>query len=99
MTEKVALGICLFIGFLWLRRRARRGPVENSQGRVLFGVFLLLPALLFAGKWLFERFPLEPWLSLPLKTAALAGVFALVGFVFLPRPGDKPSDPAGTPPS
>lgn len=81
--ERVVLIVCLIGGFLWLRGRARGINLENRQVTVVVGVFLVLPALLFAEKALFDKLPWGPWVKAPLMAASLVATFAAVGFGFL----------------
>jgi hypothetical protein len=87
-AERIVLVVCLFGGFMWLRQRSRTINLERQMGRALAGVFLLLPALLFGEKWLFDRYHLTPWTDMLLKALVTAANFPLVGYLFL-----KPAAP------
>lgn len=93
-AEKVVVILCLFGGFLWLRGRARSLSLERQQGRVLVGIFIVLPALLIAETKGFERLHIGPWTDILLKALIILGTIAAVGFGFLrPAPEEGPRDP------
>ncbi len=88
-AEKVVVILCLFGGFLWLRGRARSYSLERQQGRVLVGIFIVLPALLIAETKAFERLHFGPWTDMLLKALILVTTIAAVGYGFLrPAPGE-----------
>jgi hypothetical protein len=89
-AEKVVFIVIIFGGFLWLRARARTMQAERQVGRVLIGLFLVLPAFLIAERHLFDRLVLGPWAGLILESLALAGTIAAVGFGFLRPPREEP---------
>lgn len=68
---------------MWLRKRSRSLNLGDRMGRSLAGVFLLLPALLFGEKWLFDRYHLTPWTDILVKGLVTAANFPLVGYLFL----------------
>jgi len=88
-TEKITMAVCLFLGFLWLRRRSRIVDLEKRMGLTVFGVFVLLPALLISGRLFFEKFRFGgAYVDLGLKAAFVAAAFAGIGYFFLP-PGKR----------
>jgi hypothetical protein len=91
-AEKIVLVLCLFGGFMWLRKRSRSMNLENQMGRALTGVFVLLPALLFGEKYLFDRFHLTPWTDMLVKGLVTAANFPLVGHFFLKPGGPRPTE-------
>src|SRR5687768_10577815 len=102
-AEKVVLIVSIFGGFLWLRARARSINPERQAGRVMVGIFLVLPALLVAESKAFERIHFGPLTDLLLKTLVVCATIAAVGFGFLRMPagagdggerdGDSPPPP------
>jgi hypothetical protein len=83
-AEKAAIMVCLFLGFLWLRRRSRAVDLEKRMGRTVFAVFVLLPGLLIAGRLFFERFRFGTFVDLGLQAAFVLAVFTGIGYFFLP---------------
>jgi hypothetical protein len=90
-AEKVVFIVIIFGGFLWLRARARAMQAERQVGRVLIGLFLVLPALLIAERHLFDRLALDSWTGFLVESLALAGTIAAVGFGFLRPPREETS--------
>jgi hypothetical protein len=90
LTEKIVMALILFGGFFWLRARARRMNLENRPGRVIFGVFGVLTALLIGEKAFFDHWHFGAYTDLLLKVALAGGSFALVGLYFLKPGGPEP---------
>ncbi len=82
------MALILFGGFFWLRARARGMNLENQRGKVVFGVFVVLTALLVGEKNLFEHWHFGTYTELLLKAALAFASFAVVGLFFL-----KPAPP------
>lgn len=93
IADKIVTLICLFGGFFWLRARARSINLENRIGKVIAGVFILLPIILFGEKYLFDHFHFGPYTDLLLKVGLLAATFPVIGFAFL-KPQAADADPA-----
>lgn len=83
MIDKILTLLCLFGGFYWLRARARAVNLENRIGNAVIGVFVLLPAILFGEKYLFDTFHFGPYTDLLFKAVLLAAPFPVIGLVFL----------------
>lgn len=93
MAEKVVMALILFGGYYWLRHRARGMNLESQRGKVIFGVFGVLTAMLIGEKALFEHWHFGPYTDLLLKVALAAVSFAVVGLFFL-KPGPPGTEPA-----
>lgn len=89
ITEKVILIVSIFGGFLWLRARARFVNSERQAGRVLVGIFLVLPALLVMESKAFERFHFGQLTDMLVKTLVICTTIAAVGFGFLRKPAPE----------
>jgi len=83
LPEKIAIAVCLFTGFLWVRHRSRTAGHEGRAGRTIIGVFGLLPALIIGELYLFDQYRIGPWIDPVIKVAMLAATFAAVGFGFI----------------
>ncbi|HKP97963.1 MAG TPA: hypothetical protein VJ385_19680 [Fibrobacteria bacterium] len=95
MVDKIVTLICLFGGFFWLRARARSINLENQIGKAVVGVFVLLPAVLFGEKYLFDNYHFGTYTDLLLKVALLLATFPAIGLPFLkPDPGAGPDPEA-----
>lgn len=81
--EKIVLGLCLLVGFLWLRARSRSVNLESQMLRALLGTFVFLPGALIGEKYLFEMFRLGGYMDILLKAAVVIATFLVVGFGFL----------------
>jgi hypothetical protein len=99
LADKIVMILCLFTGFLWLRKRARASNPEKAMGKTILGVFVILPAILIGMNHLFERWHFGPYTDLLIKVVLLIVTFAAIGFVFLkPAPADRgPEDPSSVP--
>jgi len=93
MAEKVVMALILFGGYYWLRHRARGMNLESQRGKVIFGVFGVLTAMLIGEKALFEHWHFGTYTDLLLKVALAAASFAIVGLVFL-KPGPPEAESA-----
>ena len=91
LAEKILMALILFGGFFWLRARARGMNLETQRGRVVFGVFGVLTALLVGEKALFEHWHFGTYTDLLLKAGLALASFAIVGIFFL-KPGPPESD-------
>ena len=87
-AEKIVMALILFAGFFWLRARARGMSLESQRGRVIFGIFGVLTALLIGEKAVFDHWHFGAYTDLFLKVLLAAASFAVVGLLFL-----KPSPP------
>ena len=93
LADKIVMIICLFVGFLWLRKRARASYPEKSMGKTILGVFVLLPATLIGMNLLFERWQFSPYTDLLIKVIVLVATFTGIGYLFLkPAPAGQPQD-------
>jgi len=97
LTEKIVMALILFGGFFWLRARARGMNLETQRGKVVFGVFVVLTALLVGEKNLFEHWNFGIYTDLLLKAVLAFASFAVVGIFFL-KPG-PPEAEAGEEPA
>jgi hypothetical protein len=92
--DRAVLIVCLFGGFLWLRNRARRFDLGKRQNIVVFGIFLLLPAVLVGEKQLFDLLHFGKYTNLLIIAASLTATFAAIGYGFLrPTPADREGEP------
>ncbi|MDQ3002457.1 MAG: hypothetical protein M3Y08_14510 [Fibrobacterota bacterium] len=67
------------------------------MAKTIFGVFLLLPAVLIGMNQLFEHWQFGPYVDLLIKVVLLVITFSLIGFVFLkpvPTGSDQDDIPA-----
>jgi hypothetical protein len=92
IVDKIVTLICLFGGFYWLRARARSINLENRIGPVVLGIFVLLPAVLFGEKYLFDNYHFGAYTDLLVKAALLVATFPIIGLIFL-KPGSEAADP------
>ena len=83
--ERVIVGLVLFAGFLWLRRRAKRLD-DASRAQALVRTLLFLAPALIGAKWLFDRLPFDRWSNLAVQAAGLAALLVAAGLAFM-RPG------------
>ena len=81
--EKIVLGLCLLVGFLWLRARSRSIDLESQMLRALLGTFVFLPGALIGEKYFFEMFRFGGYVDILLKAAVVIATFLVVGFGFL----------------
>jgi hypothetical protein len=86
LAEKIVMALILFGGYFWLRERARGMNLESQRGKVIFGVFGVLTAMLIGEKALFDHWHFGTYTDLFLKVALAAASFAVVGLFFL-KPG------------
>lgn len=87
--DRAVMIVCLIGGFLWVRGRARKSDLGKRQNLVVFGIFVVLPALLVGAKFLFEKLPFGPVANLLIKAALLIATFAGIGYGLLrPSPAD-----------
>ena len=92
------MALILFGGFFWLRARARGMNLESQRGKVVFGVFVVLAALLVGEKSLFEHWHFGTYTDLLLKAVLAFASFAVVGLFFL-KPGPPEAEAAEEPAS
>ncbi|MEO7427158.1 MAG: hypothetical protein ABI036_18365 [Fibrobacteria bacterium] len=96
IADKIVTLLCLLGGFLWLRERARAISLDDQMGRAVIGVFVILPAVLFGEKYLFENYHFGIYTDLLIKAVLLLIPFPLIGFLLLKRKHTVPeTDPAG----
>jgi hypothetical protein len=92
IADKIVTLLCLLAGFLWLRERARFIKLENQMGKAMLGVFVLLPAVLFGEKYLFDTYHFGAYTDLALKAVLLLLPFPLIGFLLLKRQPSAPGE-------
>ncbi len=96
--ERILIVLVLIAGFLWLRHRVRREGDQLHRNRAVIGTFLVLPALIFAQRWLFSwlegRWTLHPFAALALEALSLAMTFFLVERIFFVRRPNEENDAA-----
>jgi hypothetical protein len=103
IADKIVTLLCLLGGFLWLRERARSISLDNQMGRAVIGVFVILPAVLFGEKYLFEHYHFGIYTDLLIKAFLLLIPFPLIGFLLLKKGSSEPETapanaPSGEPP-
>jgi hypothetical protein len=98
IADKIVTLLCLLGGFLWLRERVRAVSPEDQMGKAVIGVFVILPAVLFGEKYLFEHYHFGLAVDLLIKAVLLLLPFPLIGFLLLKRkqPPEDGSDAAAT---
>jgi hypothetical protein len=85
IADKIVTLLCLLGGFLWLRERVRAVNPDDQMGRAVIGVFVILPAVLFGEKYLFEHYHFGLAADLLIKAVLLLLPFPLIGFLLLKR--------------
>jgi hypothetical protein len=98
LIEKVLLGITLFSGFTYLRRRSHALGPEANMHVVLLALFAVLPAFLILEAKVLPLFPIKGYPLLALKVSLLIGTFFGIGHWIL-RPKAKPAAPEQAPES
>ena len=92
--EKLPLAVILIGSLYWLRARARGMNLEGRQGRAIFGVFIILPALLIGEEKFFEHWHFGTYTDLLLKAVLAFAVVVFVGLFFL-KPSPPEADKSG----
>jgi hypothetical protein len=90
IADKIVTILCLLGGFLWLRERARSISLDDQMGRAVIGVFVILPAVLFGEKYLFENYHFGIYADLLIKAVLMLIPFPLIGFLLLKRKNPAP---------
>lgn len=83
LIEKILVGLTLFTGFIWLRRRQKKLNLEIEGPRFAFGFFFLLPAFLLLEAQIFPKLPVSQVEGIAVKILVLAATILAIGHYFV----------------